>query len=401
MFKIEPVQHGVVDAKQTVAGRTAMLRARQITQDRDGLTKALVAFFIDTSPIHSDWVQVDKANERHSFANALYGTKYTDGLLAKDICSKFEQAVFEQDMMLWSRALWPAFIGASAGGYAYGDEEPSAPHWAVPGLVLDGLTSIWFGDREANKSTLQRMTAVSLNSGVYSVIPVKGQEPAGWVNAEEDPSEHTRQLGNVNAALGLDRNSRLYTIHARGMHIEDLAQRLEKAIREEGLKHIFVDSLSRLARGMNLNENQTANLLMDSLGGLGPSVNWIGHTGQENAYRLAGSRHFENAARLMVRVQSRQSIGGVSADLKRGVRATVTKANGAPRVASMFWTLDYHRDFGLMEARFADPDEWPVLHCDAMTGEVKRVECRRKTWDGVLRNGGVRCARHRGEDDEE
>src|SRR5690606_34595421 len=123
--------------------------------------------------------------------------------------------------------------------------------------------------------------------------------------------------------LGLDRTSALYTIHARGMHIEDLAQRLERAIRENGFQHLFVDSLSRLSKGLSLNENQTATLLMDSLGGLGPSVNWIGHTGQENTHRLAGSKHFTNAARLMVRVQGRQSLSGTSPELVRGIRAVV------------------------------------------------------------------------------
>lgn len=401
MFRFDPVQYGVLDATRDVGGHKLTLRARQIRLERSGMVTALVAMIVDSTPVHSDVLKVDDAGARHSFANALYGTKFTQGWFESDLTEALPQRDFEHEFMLWSRTLWPAYIGASAGGYEYGDAEPSAPHWAVPGLVLQGLTGIWFGARESNKSTLQRLTAQSLNSGASSVIPARDKEPVGWVNAEEDPAEHTRQLGNVNAALGLDRRERLYTIHARGMHIEDLGQRLERAIREEGLQHIFVDSLSRLSRGMNLNENATANLLMDTLGGLGTSVSWIGHTGQENEHRLAGSRHFENAARLMVRVQSRMALSGAFPDLTRGVRASVTKANGAPRTAPMFWTLEYHRDYGLMRARLADPGEWPVLYCQAMTGEVKRSECGRKTWDGVQPSGAVFCPRHRGDESEE
>src|SRR5690606_10087512 len=141
---------------------------------------------------------------------------------------------------------------------------PSSPPWSVPGLVLTGSTSIWFGDAKANKSTLQRLTAVSLRHGISGVIPVRDAEPVIWVNAEEPREEHTRQLGNVNAALGIDRTSDLYTIHARGMNIFDLSQRLERAVRETGARHVFVDSLSRMAQGMKLNEDNTATTLIDS-----------------------------------------------------------------------------------------------------------------------------------------
>lgn len=402
MFRFGETQYGVLDATRDAGKHKLTIRARQIKLGRDGVVSALVAMIVDTTPVHSDIIKVDDAGARHTFANDLYGTARREGWFSSEITHAFPQHDFEHEFMLWSRTLWPAFIGASSGGYECGDEKPSAPHWSVPGLVLAGLTGIWYGAAGANKSTLMRLVAVALEHGKSGLIPVRGVEPVIWVNAEEDPREHTRQLGNVNAVLGVERTARMYTIHARGMHVEDLAQRLEKAIRETGAQHIFVDSLSRLSRGMNLNENATANLLMDTLGGLGPSVNWIGHTGQENEHRLAGSKHFENAARLMVRVQSRVSFGGVSSDLTRGVRTSVWKANGAPKTDPMFWTFDYHREYGLMKATPADSASWPVLQCEAMSGEGKSQRtCGRKTWDGVTRNGVVLCSRHRGEEAEE
>ena len=400
MFRISDPVHGVLDADQKVGERLLKLRARQIRMEKSGLVSALVALIVDTTPVYSDWVTVDKADDRHSFANALYGTRYTKGILSDDITTLLPQQTFETDMMLWSRALYPRFIGASSGSYEAGDENPSSPPWAVPGLVLRGLTSIWFGDAKAGKSTLQRLTATSLEHGINGVIPVREAEGAIWVNAEEDRAEHTRQLGNANAAVGLPRNAQLYTIHARGMQIQDLAQRLDRAVMETGAKHIFIDSLSRLAQGMSLNENQTATLLVDSIGGLDCSANWIGHTGQDNTHRLSGSKHFTNAARLMLRVQSRQSVYGASPELKRGVRASVTDANGAAPTEPMYWTFEYHRDYGLLKARLTDADEWPTLLCGAMVGETKQRECGRRTWDGVLRNGQIRCPRHRGEEDD-
>lgn len=404
MFTLSDPVHGVVDAERAVGKHKLILRARQIKKTHAGWVECLLALLVDGVAVQSDTVTVDKDSDRHNFANAIYGTPGARGKAGKlggDIVAAFPQPDFEQELMLWSRALYPRFIGATAGAYELADAEPSAPRWAVPGLILDGQTSIWAGDRGANKSTLMRLVCQSLEHGHSALFNVYDKQPCIWVNAEEDRDEHHRQMGNVNQALGLtDRTARTFVIHARGMSISDLTIRLERAVMETGAKHIFVDSLSRMAQGMNLNENATATLLIDSLAGLGPSVNWIGHTGHEYTNRLSGSKHFENAARLMVLLQSRISFGGVSPELTRGVRTRVYKANGAAPTEPQHFTFEYHRNFGLLRAERADASEWPVLLCNAMTGEVKQAQCGRKTWDGVSPSGAIRCPRHRGEDDE-
>lgn len=409
MFKFGTAQHGVLDATREVGKHVLTLRARNMRVNRDGYVKCLLAMIVDSAPIYSHAVDIDDADERHKVALALYGTQGVnrDGTLSRtgraptfgrDIIETFPQPDFEQEFMVWSRTAWNAYIGPSSGSPIAGDEEPSAPPWAVPGLVMEGSTGIWAGDAGAGKSTLMRLTCQSVTYGVSGVVPVRRAEPGVWVNAEEAEQEHSRQLGNVNQALGLARTTPMFTIHARGMRIEDLATRLERAVRETGAKHVFIDSLSRLAQGMSLNDNNTATLLVDSVAGLNCSVTWLGHTGWENRNRLAGSRHFENAARVMVLVQSRQSMRPISADLFRGVRTRVTKANGAVQTEPMYWTLDYHRQHGLLKAQQATEQDWPMLYCGAFTGEGK--VCGRRTWDGVMQNLAVRCTRHRDEDGE-
>ena len=397
MFKFGTTQHGVLDATREVGNHRLTLRVRNLKLQRDGFARGLVAMIVDTTPVTSDIVDIDDASERHAFANDLYGTRARKGLFGKDITDAFPQETFEQEFMLWARTAWNAYIGASAGGLVAGDPEPSAPRWAVPGLILEGATNIWAGDAKAGKSTLARLACQSLNHGVGHVIPIREQAGAIWVNAEEPPEEHSRQFGNANGALAIKRTSPVYTVDARGMSIGDLSSRLEKAVRETGAKHIFIDSLSRMAQGMSLNDNNTATLLVDAVAGFGCSVIWIGHTGWENRNRLAGSRHFENAARLLLLVQSRISLGGASPELTRGLRTRVTNANGAIATEPMHWTLRYERDFGLTEVEMSDEYSWPTFNCDAFAGEAK---CGRRTWDGVMRNGTIRCTRHRDEEDD-
>ena len=403
MFTFATPKHGVLDATRTAGKRTITLRVRNLRLDRDGSARGVVGIIVDSTPLWSDRLELDDAADRHNFALALYGTLTKNGAgrkptLGADVIAAFPQADFEQEFMLWSRTAWNAYIGPSSGSLVAGDEDPSAPPWAVPGLVMEGSTCIWAGDAGAGKSTLARLTCQSIAYDVHGVIPVKMAGPTIWVNAEESEQEHSRQLGNVNQALGIPRNTPMFTLHARGMNIADVATRLEKAVRETGAQHIFIDSLSRLAQGSSLNDNNTATMLVDAVSGFGASVTWLGHTGWENRQRLAGSRHFENAARVMVLIQSRQSIGGVSADLSRGVRARVTKANGAAQTEPMYWSLEYHRQYGITSAMMADEDTWPMLRCDASTGEGKY--CGRATWDGVSATGAIRCSRHRDEEAE-
>ena len=355
-----------------------------------GMPKAHIELGISKQDrIAADDLKLLASEERLRLANkaalALWGSGRTDK----------KAIALDAELMNFCLGLWKFNVGSQSGSWVEGDAEPSAPNWAVPGMILVDSTSINFGNAGAGKSTLYRIVAQSLCYDIAVVIPIQQAADVIWVNAEESPDEHRRQIGNVNAALGLERTAPLYTVDARGMPMADVAPRIERAIAATGAKHVFIDSLSRLAQGLSLNENATATLLVDSVAGMGASMNWIGHTGQENENRLSGSKHFTNAARLMVRVQARQSIGGVSPDLRRGVRVSVMKGNGIATGDELYFTTEYHRDYGLVRVERADAGEWPPLRCDMRVGNG---QCRRLTWDGIFRGGVIRCGRHRDDD---
>ncbi len=391
-----PLDGGGLEARKVTDGGTVVFRAENIRKTRTGV-HAKMTLALNGTPLSVDNFNVERDAERTKFVNKFYSRKKKIGTLP----NFYAKDELELDLMVWCEGdanhagLWQAWLGELSGQDIEGDENPSAPPWAVPGLVMEGATAIWAGDAGANKSTLLRLTAQCLRYGVTGIIPIKKQAMVVWVNAEEPPAEHSRQVGNTNQAIGLPRDYDMFTVDARGLSIDDLAPRLEQAVKYSAAEHVFIDSLSRLAHGMNLNENATATLLIDSVAALGTSVTWIGHTGHENRERLGGSRHFENAGRVMVLVKSRMSAGGPTPELKRGVRATVYKANGAIPTEPMHWTLNYHRQHGLIEVGMATEDDWPVLFCGARSGNG---DCGRRTWDGVTRYG-VRCSRHRGDEE--
>ncbi len=386
-----------LEARLEAGAGEVIFRATNIRQERTGV-HAQVEIGTADGPLADDTFNVGRDADRTKLVNKFY--KRLEGKFTKQavvaLNEAYEQVHLELDFVVFCNGLWAALLGDDSGQEVAGDEHPSAPPWAVPGLVMEGATGMWVGDAGGNKSTLMRLTAQSLRYGVATVIPVKSQANVIWVNAEEPPDEHKRQMGNVNKALDLDRTSDIYTIDARGLSIQDLAPRVEAAMQSEQAKHIFVDSLSRLARGMNLNENATATLLIDSLAGVDASVTWIGHTGHENRQRMAGSKHFENAGRVMILIQSRISDHPRAPELTRGVRARVYKANGAVPTEPMYWKFEYHAQYGLAEAAMADKADWPLLHCDAPSGNDV---CGRRTWDGVTR-AGVRCSRHQQDEEE-
>jgi hypothetical protein len=368
-----------------------VLRASNVRKERTGV-HSTVTIGLNAMILEEDTFNVERREERVRLANAALKNP-----LALDK-AKFLKPYMEKEVLNFCRGLWLAWVETSNyAGWEMGDEEPSAPQWDFPGVVMAGSTGVGFGDAKSGKSTLMRAIAQSLQYDISLLCPTIKQANVVWVNAEEAPEEHRRQFGNINQALGIPRISPVYTVDARGLAIADVALRTKLAVEKHEAKHVFVDSLSRLAQGSNLNDNSTATMLVDALSGLGTSVTWIGHTGQENRHRLAGSRHFLNAARVMTRIQGRISSTGVSPELTRGIRVTMTNANGAAPMPIQYYTLTYHRDYGLETIRRADESEWPLRYCDADAG---KSSCGRPTWDGIVPGVGPRCDRHLGEDSE-
>lgn len=404
-FEFKMTAPGKLDATNDiqVGGKVVRLtlRAENVRRTRDGSIVGLVKFAVATTVVYSDdGLFMEKDSDRHQFANRLYGTRQTPAILSDtSLTSAYPIQQFEHDFMIWAGELWNEWIGPSSGEYVAGDADPSSPPWVIPGLVMRNSPAIWAGNAGAGKSTLMRIVAQSLSLGWDGVFSPHRAENVIWVNAEESPEEHTRQLGNANAALGLSRAEPLYTIDARGMRVEDLALRVKAAVEKEDAQHVFIDSLSRLAQGLSLNNNETATLLIDSLAGLGCSTNWVGHTGHENRQRLSGSKHFENAARVMVLIQSRLSLQDFS---KRGFRVRAYKANGAPPTEPQHFEASYHEQYGLQTFQRSEASRWPVLNCEHQVETAKGMRnCGTRTWEGTALDGRAYCSRHENEEREE
>lgn len=397
----QPTKQGSLQWRRVIGESTVIFQAAGIAR-RGGATPGVHARIKlaeltgeDVRPLYGHTFNIENARDLIWLAGKAH--ERLNGAKAG-----YTKDSMEQDLILFCDGLWEASVSSSrASEWVMGDAEPSAPRWAVPGLILEGATGIHFGDAKSGKSTFDRVLAQSLQYDLGHLFPTRVPGAVVWVNAEEPPGEHSRQFGNVNAALGLGRVEPVFTVDARGLSMVDAAARIKAAVEKQDAKHVFVDSLSRLAQGQNLNDNNTATMLIDALAGLPCSVSWIGHTGQENRHRLAGSKHFTNAARLMVRVQGRISNTGVSPELKRGLRVSMVEANGAAPVPPQYWTLEYHRDFGLKSIARSSEGEWPVLYCEATyESRGKERTCGRRTWDGVIPGQGTRCDRHLNEEDE-
>jgi len=127
---------------------------------------------------------------------------------------------------------------------------------------------------------------------------------------------------------------------------------VERHIAKHGAEVVFVDSISR-AGGGDLNANEAANRIIDTLNHIAPT--WVGlaHTPRADESHLYGSVHFEAGADVVVQLASEQEEMG-----PLGIGLQVTKVNDGPKGPMWIGALEFDQS-GLTLVRRARPGEFP------------------------------------------
>jgi len=232
-----------------------------------------------------------------------------------------------------------------------GHTEPSRVSFLLEPYVVRGAGTILFGPPERGKSWTAMLMAVSIDADNDSVWPVR-HTPTLYVNLERDRDSMARRMARVNMALGEAADRPLAFINARGKTLMDVAEAIKRAIQDKGIEFIVLDSVSRAGAG-DLNENQTANRIMDMLNGFGVSWLAIAHTPRGDDTHIYGSVQQDAAADVMVNMSSETGFDGTL-----GVGLQIVKANDFRRPPAERLAYEMDEEYGLSAVRKAKEHEF-------------------------------------------
>lgn len=252
---------------------------------------------------------------------------------------------------VFCNGLWDEVVGGIEVTSSIGHRVTAGPEMLLQPFLLRKGGSILFSAPGQGKSNTALLMGASINSGCDRFWQVR-RAPVLYINLERDKEGMEGRLGRVHEVLGLDHPNPLLFIHARGRTLKDVHERAQKAIRQEGVEHIILDSISRTGTG-RMNDDEVGNTVIDLLNSY-PSWLAIGHAGRQDDTHILGTTMFDAGADVCIQLLSEKQ-----GDWNLGLSLRITKANDIPwRSESWAYTFDVG---GLTDVRRAQPGEFAEL----------------------------------------
>ena len=256
------------------------------------------------------------------------------------------------DIDMFAAQLWEVHTGRFIAEYNEGDPHYRPKYYVRP-LVLEGGGTIIFAPGGSGKSFLAMTVACSIEYGDDTIWEDIHSRPTLYVNLERDPRLLRRRLAQVNRCLGAQATRPLRFLHARGRSLVDIKASIQRTVEKDDLGLVVVDSISRLGAG-NLNDNEPANGIIDTLNSLCPTWFAVGHTSKANKNEVFGSTHFANGADITVRLTHAETNGLL------GIRLKQIKTNDVGKAPDEWLAYEFNGD-GLSAIRRSSRNEFPAL----------------------------------------
>lgn len=351
--------------------------AEKIGLDRWGKQRAKVVIAQNGRALDFDELDINDRATRNTLANSA--ADQCDPPLKGDGKKELRQLLLDFMDSLWeqNQSLAVATVG-------HGDAVDSQPATLIPGLIVDGGGHLLFAPPGAGKSWMGYLLQQALTQGLHEPFRATRKASALLVNLERPERSVTRRMGRINLSLGLDRETPFYAIHNRGGTLQGTLDTMRRAVQQDGHEVVILDSLSR--SGASLVDDNEANRAMDALNSLGVTWIAIAHSPYGDNSKTFGSRMFQAAADVEIRMDSQV----IKRHLK-AVRLRPVKANDILPETHIFGQ-EYHLDYGLARIWRSDEHEFYARTCD---GFNRGKPCEAMTWSGVDLINGTYCARHR------
>ncbi len=349
----EEEQGWIVHNYDLATGNTLRFAARDVRKERTGVHANLAIYLNWVSLAWSNF-NIERDEERVRLANSAY--KHLDPKANALDLQEFPAQPFKHALDLFCIGLWDHVVSGDMGENMEGSEEVGPPKLLLGHYILDGGGTIMYAAPGRGKSYTAMAMAVSLQWGKDKVWDIGDARAALYINLERSRDSMRWRLARVNRALGLDPQTPLPFLNARGKSLSDVYEAAARTVEQHNCTVVILDSISRAGVG-DLNENQPVNRAIDMLNRLAPTWLAIAHTPRADETHVYGSVHFEAGEDLGVGLIAQTSMDG----LLTGVGLRVDKANDLPKniplgIHAMEWD-----ERGLTNIRKATVREFPEL----------------------------------------
>ena len=250
--------------------------------------------------------------------------------------------------------------------------EEDDPDEVLPGLsfalkphILNTGSTILFAPPKAGKSTVALTMGVCLAQGIDAFWEVPAPRPVLYVNIERPRDLILWRERQIRRALGVTGRSGIHYINRRGAPLSSLRPKIVEFGRAHQHAVVIIDSISRTGVG-RLNEDVTANTIIDTLNDACETWLAIGHSPREDSTHIYGSIHFQAGYDIGATIKSDH------ADNRLGVRLEVVETNHFKPPKPDFLSFTFDNDEIVLIERARDGD-FPELILDQKASRYDRL----------------------------
>ena len=339
-------KHDAIIHTVKVGYGTIKLSARNVRKTDTGV-HARLAIDLNDDNLAFTVCNIERNEERTRLANSAH--KFL-GMSEEDADSIISKGELLFKLNNFCDRVWQKYLSIQTPEVIEGTTDISSVLYALKPHVIDGGGTIMYGKPGKGKSFTGIMMALAVNYGTNHYWDTT-QGNTVFINLERPARTIPPRVGAIASALGLDSNSNLVVMNNRGQGLVDIHDALEEYIKNNNVKFVVLDSISRSGAG-DMKEDRVATRTIDMLNDLGVSWVAIAHTPKYDDQVYYGSGMYEAGADVMLRHNS--TIIDDSGSL--AILLEVTKANDmpVPKPMGLHYSFDEN---GLSAIRFATKDE--------------------------------------------
>ena len=290
---------------------------REIRRSTTG-PHAHVAIYLNNTFCDADLFNIARREDRNRLAKSAY-----DMFKGELLQATFSLKDLQHHLALACLATPKKWAEERIEIVSYTDEpDPGAVRFVIEPFIIEGGGTIVYAPPKSGKSMILQSMAIGIATGQSGIWNVSGRREVLYVNLERDGNSFLRREIALKYAMGIDGYANVRYIHARGMGMQPLREKITNWLSEHEGSGVILDSISRSQSGGSLTDDDTGNKFIDMMNSLNPAW-WcaVAHTPRSSSDHIFGSIMYDAGMDIGVKVSHENR------DNTLGVRLEITDAN--------------------------------------------------------------------------